>query len=342
MDVFSLTDFDDHEQLVFASDAATGLRAILAVHDTTLGPSLGGCRIMRYPSLEAATIDALRLSRGMTYKAALADLPLGGGKSVVLADATTEKSPAMMRAMGRAVERLGGRYIVAEDIGATPADMDEIGRETRHVSGLSTGVGDPSPWTAEGVFLCLREAVKRRLRRDLDGIAVSVKGLGAVGGKLARHLAAAGADLTVSDIREEAAAALANEIGAKTASIEEAAFLPVDVYAPCALGGELDADAIPRLQAPIVCGAANNQLATDADGDRLAARNVLYCPDYLVNAGGLISVSRPPLGLSEEAGRATLARLPETLGRVIDAASAEQGSTAAIADRLAEDRFRQR
>ena len=335
---FDLPDFDDHEQLVFAHDAASGLKAIIAVHNTRLGPALGGCRIKRYPATEDAVTDALRLAQGMTYKAALADLPLGGGKSVVLADARTEKTPEMMRAMGRAVERLGGRYIAAEDIGATPADMDAMATETAHVSGLSTGVGDPSPWTAEGVFLCL-EAAARRLGRGLEGLRVSVKGVGSVGGKLARRLAASGARVIVSDIRADAAAALAAEIGAETAAIEEAAFLDADVYAPCALGAEFNAETIPKLQAAIICGAANNQLATEADAERLRAHGALYCPDYLVNAGGLISVARPPLKLSEEAGRRKLVALPETLNRVFDIAETEHSSPAAVADRLAEERF---
>lgn len=338
-DPFSLPDFDDHEQLVFAHDAGSGLHAIIAVHNTTLGPSLGGCRIQRYRSTPEAVTDALRLARGMTYKAALADLPLGGGKSVVLADSRTEKTPEMMRAMGRAVERLGGRYIIAEDIGATPADMDAMAQETAHVSGLSTGVGDPSPWTAEGVFLCLQTAARRRFGRNLNGMRVVVKGVGAVGGKLARRLAADGARVTVSDIRAETAETLAAEIGAEVAPVAEAAFLDTEIYAPCALGAELNVESIPRLKAEVICGAANNQLATHEDGERLRARGVLYCPDYLVNAGGLISVARPPLKLSEEAGQRKLSALPEILSRVLEIAEAEQTSPADVADRLAEARF---
>lgn len=348
--LFDHIDFDAHEQVDFACDPETGLRAVLAIHDTRLGPALGGCRIWRYEDDAAALTDALRLSRGMTYKAAIAGLALGGGKSVILADARTEKTPAMMRAMGRAVDRLGGRYIVAEDVGATPEDMDEIARETRHVSGRPGDVGDPSPWTAEGVFFCLREAVRLGLDRDaLTGVRVAVKGVGAVGGKLARLLAEAGARLVLADLRPELAEALAASLvaehgpgAAMAAPVEEIAFLDVDVFAPCALGGELSADTIARLQAPVVCGAANNQLATAEDGARLAARGVLYCPDYLVNAGGVISVARTPLGLSASDARGLLEALPRTLAQVIEAARSDGAPPAERADQIAEARFRRR
>ncbi len=284
--LFTHPDFDDHEQVVFARDAAAGLTAILAVHNTTLGPALGGCRIWKYASEEEAVADALRLSRGMTYKAALAGLALGGGKSVILADAQTEKTPAMMRAMGRAVERLGGRYIVAEDVGATVADMDEIARETAHVSGTSATVGDPSPWTARGVFLAMQAAARYRWGSGLEGRVVSVTGLGHVGANLCRHLAGAGARLVVSDIRGEAVRRVAEETGAAAIEPEAAHAADADIFSPCALGAGLNARTIPEIRAELVCGAANNQLATAEDGERLAARGILYAPDYLANAGG--------------------------------------------------------
>ncbi len=204
MEVFTHPEFDGHEQVVFSQNSRDGLKSIIAIHDTTLGPALGGCRVWAYRSEGEALTDVLRLSKGMSYKAALAGLPLGGGKSVILADPFTQKSPAMMRAMGRAVERLGGRYIIAEDVGVEVADMDEVAKETRYVSGVSGGVGDPSPWTAEGVFLALRRAVEYRLGRDLEGVRVAVSGLGHVGGGLCRWLAGAGARLVVADIRAEA------------------------------------------------------------------------------------------------------------------------------------------
>lgn len=336
--VFLNQGFSDHEQVVFAAEPDTGLRAVLAVHDTRLGPALGGCRLWRYDTEEAAVADALRLSAGMTYKAALAGLPLGGGKSVVMLADGQEKTPALMRAMGAAVDRLGGRYIAAEDVGVTPADMDAMAERTAHVTGLSTGVGDPSPWTAAGVRLAIAEAVRRKLGRDtLKGVRVAVKGLGAVGGRLARALAADGAVLTLADSRLAAAERLAVELGAMLVDPTAAIAQDVDVYAPCALGGDLSGAEIDRLAAPIVCGAANNQLGAARDGAALAAKGVLYCPDYLVNAGGLISVARPPLGMGAAEAEAKLHAIPQTLRRIIDAAEAHGLPTAAAADRAAED-----
>ncbi|MCI4665444.1 MAG: amino acid dehydrogenase [Neomegalonema sp.] len=338
--MFDHPDFDHHEQVVFVADPAAGLRAIIAVHDTTLGPGLGGCRIRRYDSDDAALTDVLRLSRGMTFKAALAALPLGGGKSVILADAETEKTEAMMRAMGQAVERLGGRYIAAEDVGATPADMDAMAVETSHVSGLSTGVGDPAPWTAKGVFLCLNAVVEHILgRSDLKGLRVAVKGLGAVGGRLAMLLSEAGAELIVADLDPARAAQFAADTGATQVATSEIAHQAADVYAPCALGGEFDATTIPKLGAQIICGAANNQLAADADADRLSAAGHIYCPDYLVNAGGLISVSRTAIGMSDARAEAKLAALPETLKMLLDRTGPNGGHLAIAADAIVRERL---
>jgi leucine dehydrogenase len=339
MDIFTHPDFDGHEQVVFSQNGRDGLKSIIAIHDSTLGPALGGCRIWDYETEGAALSDVLRLSRGMSYKAALAGLPLGGGKSVVLADSRTEKTPEMMRAMGRAVERLGGRYIIAEDVGAEVADMDEIAKETRHVSGLSGGVGDPSPWTAEGVFLSLRAAVRHRLKRDLDGVRVSVSGLGHVGSNLCQLLAGAGARLLVSDIREEAVARVVKAHGATAVPADEAHAVDADVFAPCALGAGLNEATIPQITARIVCGAANNQLGVPGDDLRLAVRGILYAPDYLVNAGGLISVARPTTGLSDADARAKLERIPETLLHVFELAEREGVAPGAAADRLAQARL---
>lgn len=340
MQVFTHSDFDGHEQVVFARDAAAGLTAIIAVHNTALGPALGGCRIWKYADEAEAVTDVLRLSRGMTYKAALAGLELGGGKSVVLADARTGKTPAMMRAMGRAVERLGGRYIVAEDVGATVADMDEIATETTHVSGTSATAGDPSPMTARGVFLAMQAAARHRWGAGVEGRTVSVTGLGNVGFNLCRQLAGAGARLVVSDIRDEAVRRVVGETGAQAVAPETAHAAEADVFAPCALGAGLNARTIPEIRAGLVCGAANNQLATHEDGERLAARGILYAPDYLVNAGGVISVARGALGLDDGAVEAKVAAIPETLVLVFRAAEQQGTTTAAAADRLAESRFR--
>lgn len=338
--IFQNPDFDAHEQVVFASDPAAGLRAVIAIHDTSLGPALGGCRIWPYPDEGAAVTDALRLSMGMSHKAALAGLALGGGKAVIIADSRKDKTPEMMRAFGHAVERVAGRYITAEDVGCTVADMDAVAEVTEHVAGISGGAGDPSPYTGRGVFLSLEAAVRHRLGRGLDGVHVSVKGLGNVGEQLCRLLAGAGARLTVSDIRPDAVAAAQADLGCEAVSVDEAAFIDCDVFAPCALGAELNAESIPRIRAGIVCGAANNQLATRADDARVAGAGILYCPDYLVNAGGLISVARRKLELSEADIEAKMAEIPETLLRIFREAEESGRPTGAVADAHARARFR--
>jgi len=340
MPVFTHPEFDGHEQVVFSQNQQDGLQSIIAIHDTRLGPALGGCRVWKYATEAEALTDVLRLARGMSYKAALAGLPLGGGKSVIMADPFTEKSPEMMRAMGRAVERLGGRYIIAEDVGVEVRDMDEVAKETRHVSGISGGVGDPSPWTAEGVFLALRAAVGHRLGRGLEGVRVAVSGLGHVGASLCRLLAESGARLVVSDIRAEAVEAVRAAHGAGTAPPEAIHAAEAEVFAPCALGAVLNERSIPEIRAQVVCGAANNQLATPEDDARLAARGIAYAPDYLVNAGGLISVARPSCGLSDAQARARLEAIPETLLKVFAIAERENIPPGAAADRLARSCFR--
>lgn len=341
MQFFSHPEFDDHEQVVFASDRESGLRAVIAIHSTRLGPALGGCRVWPYPDDAAALTDALRLSRGMTYKAALADLALGGGKSVVLADPRATKTPAMMRAMGRAVNQLAGRYIVAEDVGTTVADMDEIARETAHVSGVSSGTGDPSPATARGVFLAMQAAARHRWGTGLGGRTVSVTGLGNVGARLCIHLAEAGARLVVSDIRDDAVRRIVGDTGADAVDPGAAHAAEADVFAPCALGAGLNERSIPEIRAQIVCGAANNQLATPQDGDRLHRRGILYAPDYLVNAGGLIAVSRRRLGLTEADVDGKIGRIPETLTRILGMSDQQDLPTDRAADRVARDRLAQ-
>lgn len=337
---FSHADLDDHEQVVFASDPASGLRAIIAIHDTRLGPALGGCRVWSYATEAEAIADALRLSRGMSYKAALAGLPLGGGKAVILTAPDRPKTPAMMRAFGRAVDRLGGRYVTAEDVGSSVADMDAVATATAHVAGTSAVAGDPSPFTARGVFLCLQAAVRHRLGRDLEGVHVTLKGLGNVGQALAGLLHGAGARLTVADLDPARVRAAVEAYGAAAAPVEAIAAVRADVFAPCALGGDLGAATIPNLGAGIVCGAANNQLATAEDDLRLARAGVLYCPDYLVNAGGLIHVARAALGLDGAAVEARLAALPATLGEILTRAAREGSAPGAVADRIARARFR--
>lgn len=298
MTVFSHPEFDGHERVVFVHDAESGLEAIIAVHDTTLGPALGGCRLWRYPSEAEALTDVLRLSRGMTYKSALAGLPLGGGKSVILADGRAlrrepKRAEALFRAFGRAVEQLGGLYTAAEDVGTSVADLELVGQETAHVAGVAAGqAGDPSPYTAYGVFRGLQAAVEYRLgRKDLKGLRVAVQGLGHVGAGLCEHLAEAGARLIVADLDAERVRQVAERHGAERERPETILAANCDVVAPCALGAVLNDETIAALKASVVAGAANNQLAEPRHGELLRRKGVLYAPDYLVNAGGIIAIA---------------------------------------------------
>ncbi|HYD17800.1 MAG TPA: Glu/Leu/Phe/Val dehydrogenase dimerization domain-containing protein, partial [Patescibacteria group bacterium] len=261
MSVFSHKEFDQHEQISFFHDKETGMRAIIALHSTVLGPALGGCRLWAYENDEAAVKDVLRLSKGMTYKAAITGLPLGGGKSVMIGDKKT-KTADMMRAMGRAVDAMGGRYIVAEDVGTTVEDMSHINSMTRHVVGISHGAGsgDPSPTTALGVFTGLKAAVRFRLgRNDLKGLKVAVQGLGNVGYNLCRHLHEAGAQLFVTDMAPDRVDMASREFGAMPVALNSIYDVDADVFAPCALGGIINDETLPRLKAKVVAGAANNQ-----------------------------------------------------------------------------------
>ncbi len=331
--VFEHPEFDAHEDLTFAHDPATGLRAIIAIHSTRRGPALGGCRIHSYETEAHAITDALRLSQGMTLKAAIAGLPLGGGKAVIWTDADRPKTAEMMQAFGRAVDRLGGRYITAEDVGATVADMDAVSMSTAHVAGVSRGIGDPSPYTARGVFLCLEAAWRHKTGRDLDGAHVAVKGLGNVGFKLCQLLQAAGARLTVADINPEALARAKATLGASVAPVADIHRTEADIFAPCALGADLSAERIADIGARLICGAANNQLATTADDAHLAAAGIAYCPDYLVNAGGLIAVASGKLGYGVEEVSARVEALPQTLIHILE--SAAGAPTGEIADQIA-------
>ena len=343
--MFDNPSFDAHERVVFGYDADCGLRTIIAVHSTARGPGAGGCRFWHYPDTEAALTDALRLSRGMSYKNAMADLPLGGGKAVVMLDrgqrGGQHKSRALLEAFGRLVDTLGGRYITAEDVGASVADMEIVGTQTRYVAGLSrTALGadaNPSPKTALGVYLGLRAAVKFRLGRDtLEGLAIAVQGLGAVGYELSRRLAADGAKLRVADLRADIVQQACTEFGATAASPDRVLLEPVDVVAPCALGAVLDGGTIARLQAKVVAGSANNQLASAEDGQRLHAAGVLYAPDYVINAGGIISVGREYLGnATAESIAAEIRRIPERLTEIFERSRAEDRPTSGVADEMA-------
>ena len=292
MSVFNLRAYDDHEQVVFCSDVETGLKAIICVHNTNLGPAVGGCRMWEYNTDEGALVDALRLSRGMSYKNALAGLKMGGGKSVIIGNPKTTKSDALFRAFGRFVESLSGKYITAEDVGINPHDMALVNQETKYVLGLEGKSGDPSPVTAYGVYKGMKAAVKQRLNRDsLEGIRVAVQGAGHVGYYLCKHLSEEGAEIIISDINKDSVEKVVAELGAKAVDINDIYSQDVDVYAPCALGATINDETIPRLKATIVAGAANNQLAEDRHGDILKSRGILYTPDYVINAGGIINVS---------------------------------------------------
>jgi leucine dehydrogenase len=339
--MFDHPSFDQHERVVFAHDAATGLRAVVAVHSSARGPAAGGCRFWHYSSTQDAIADALRLSRGMSYKNAMAGLPLGGGKAVVMLDTHRPKTPAMLEAFGRFVDSLHGQYITAEDVGASVADMEIVGVQTRYVSGLPrtavTSDGNPSPKTALGVYLGIKAAVKFRLKKDeLRGLTIAVQGLGGVGYELCKLLAADGAKLSVADVREALTQKAATQFNAVICSADRILFERADVIAPCALGAVFDANTIPKLQTPIIAGAANNQLATAQDGARLHSAGVLYAPDYVINAGGIISVGREYLGgATAESILAEIHRIPVRLTEIFARSSATNRPTSELADEMA-------
>jgi valine dehydrogenase (NAD+) len=336
----------NHEQVVFCRDAASGLRAIIAVHSTALGPALGGTRFYPYASEDAAVADALRLSAAMSYKNSLAGLDLGGGKAVIIGDPQTDKTEALLRAYGRFVEALGGRYLTACDVGTYNADLDVVARETRYAHGRSEaygGCGDSSVLTAYGVFQGMRAAAEHCWGAPtLSGRTVAVAGVGKVGSWLVGHLLDDGADVVVTDVDPAAVERLqARHPQVKVvADTAELIGTPHDVYAPCALGGALDEQTVAVLPARIVCGGANNQLATPAVAEQLRGRGILYAPDYLVNAGGVIQVEDERHGFSFERAQAKAGGIFDVALRVFRTADAEGVSPAVAADRLAEERMR--
>jgi leucine dehydrogenase len=342
MSVFQHAEFDRHEAIHFFDDPLTGLKAIIAVHSTALGPAAGGCRRWQYATDDDALTDVLRLSRGMTYKNAIAGLPFGGGKAVILADNKAPKSPELFRAYGRYVDSLGGSYITAEDVGISVDDMRHAREETNYVSGLpQSGVsagGDPSPWTALGVFLGIQAATKARLNKDsLDGIAVAVQGVGHVGFHVCRLLGEAGANVIVADVNRENLKRVSDAVAVTEVSTLDILFQDVDILAPCALGNVLNSETIPRITAKVIAGAANNQLAAEVDGQRLADRGILYAPDYVINAGGVVSVAREYLGeSSEDEVRAEVNRIPERLHEIFSDSKKNERPTNVIADELAQ------
>jgi leucine dehydrogenase len=335
-------DFDAHEALHFVTDKASGLRAIIAMHSTHLGPAAGGTRFWHYTNDADALTDALRLSRGMSFKNAMAGLPLGGGKAVILADDDRSKSDAMVEAFGKAVDSLGGKYITAEDVGMSVADMTAIARQTRFVAGLPVAGGevggDPGPHTSLGVFLGLKAAVRRALGKDsLDGLHIAMQGAGSVAGGVARLAAKEGARLSIADVATDRVQALAKETGGTVVDPSQIMTVEADVFSPNALGAILTAESIAALRVPVVAGGANNQLATPQDGEALMARGILYAPDYVINAGGIINVSTEYLrDGGPDLVRERVEAIPGRLETIWAESTASGRNPAAVADAMAQ------
>ena len=340
--VWGYPDFDAHEALHFVTDEKSGLRAIIAMHSTHLGPAAGGTRFWHYADDADALTDALRLSRGMSYKNAMAGLPLGGGKAVVLADSKRTKTSEMLAAFASAVDTLGGKYVTAEDVGMSVADMIEISKHTRFVAGLPVEGGevggDPGPHTSLGVFLGLKAAVKRALGKDsLSGLHIAMQGAGSVAGGVARHAAAEGAKLSIADVDAGRAGKLAAQTGGTVVAPADILGIEADVVSPCALGAILTEESIAALKAPIVAGGANNQLQTPQDGQRLHARGILYAPDYVINAGGIINVSTEYLADGgPELVRSRIEAIPGRLETIWTESAASGHDPAAVADEMAQ------
>jgi len=333
----------DYEQLVFCQDKQSGLKAIIAIHDTTLGPALGGTRMWTYASEAAAIEDALRLAKGMTYKNAAAGLNLGGGKTVIIGDPRKDKNEEMFRAFGRYIQGLNGRYITAEDVGTTVADMDLIHEETDFVTGISPAFGssgNPSPVTAYGVYRGMKAAAKEAFGSDsLEGKVVAVQGVGNVAYTLCRHLHEEGAQLIVTDINKEAVQKAVEEFGAKAVEPNEIYSVDCDIYAPCALGAVINDDTIPKLKAKVIAGAANNQLLDPRHGDTIHEMGIVYAPDYVINAGGVINVADELYGYDHERAMKKVETIYANIERVIEIAKRDRIPTYKAADRMAEERI---
>ncbi len=334
-------DFDDHEGVHLFTDPASGLSAVIAIHSTKLGPAGGGCRFWHYADSDEAITDALRLSRGMSFKNAMAGLPMGGGKGVVLANADRTKTPELLKAFGRAIDSLGGRYVTAEDVGMADSDMVTIATETKFVTGLPVASGraggNPGPSTALGVYLGVKAAAKRGLGADsMKGVHVAIQGVGSVGGGLAALLARDGAKLTLADVDADRAAAMAKELGADVVPTPEILAIAADIVSPNALGAILTEQSIAALQTKVIAGGANNQLATREDGARVHARGILYAPDYVINAGGIINVCLEYLGQGDRSEvEARIHRIPDRLIEVWDESDRSGAPASEVADMIA-------
>ncbi|OZM57607.1 leucine dehydrogenase [Lottiidibacillus patelloidae] len=343
MELFKYMETYDYEQVVVCQDKESGLKAIIAIHDTTLGPALGGTRMWTYESEAAAFEDALRLAKGMTYKNAAAGLNLGGGKTVIIGDPRKDKNEALFRAFGRYIQGLNGRYITAEDVGTTVADMDLIHEETQYVTGVSPAFGssgNPSPVTAFGVYRGMKAAAKEAFGTDsLEGKVIAVQGVGNVAYNLCRHLHEEGAKLIVTDINKEAVNRAVEEFGAKAVDINDIYSVDCDIYAPCALGATVNDDTIPQLKAKVIAGAANNQLKDTKHGDLIHEMGIVYAPDYVINAGGVINVADELYGYNAERAMKKVELIYDNVAKVIEISKRDGIPTYVAADRMAEERI---
>jgi leucine dehydrogenase len=341
--IFDTIASSGHEQVVFCQNQDAGLKAIIAIHNTWLGPALGGLRMWNYRSEQEAINDVLRLSRGMTYKAAVSGLNLGGGKAVIWGDPAKDKSEALFRAFGRFVNSLNGRYITAEDVGIDVNDMEYVFRETEYVTGVHQvhgGSGDPSPFTAFGTLQGLRAALNVKFgNEDIGNYSYAVQGVGHVGLEFVKLLRAEGAKVFVTDINQQSVAQAVEEHGCEAVGLDEIYDVPADVYSPCALGGTVNPGTLPRLRCKIICGAANNQLATDDVGDEVEKRGMLYAPDYAVNAGGLMNVSLEIDGYNRERAMRMTRTIYYNVGKIFQIAKREGIPSYRAADRVAEERI---
>jgi leucine dehydrogenase len=343
MEIFKYLETYDYEQVVFCQDKESGLKAIIAIHDTTLGPALGGTRMWTYESEEAAIEDALRLAKGMTYKNAAAGLNLGGGKTVIIGDPRKDKNEEMFRAFGRYIQGLNGRYITAEDVGTTVADMDLIHEETDYVTGISPSFGssgNPSPVTAFGVYRGMKAAAKEAFGTDsLEGKVIAVQGVGNVAFNLCRYLHEEGAQLIVTDINKESVQRAVEEFGATAVDPDDIYNVQCDIYAPCALGATINDKTIPQLKAKVIAGAANNQLKETRHGDLIHELGIVYAPDYVINAGGVINVADELYGYNRERAMKKVEGVYDNIAKVIEISKRDGIPTYLAADRLAEERI---
>jgi leucine dehydrogenase len=333
----------DHEQVLFCQDREAGLKAIIAVHNTVLGPALGGTRMWNYSNEEDAITDVLRLSRGMTYKNSISGLNLGGGKAVIIGDSHTQKNEKLFRRFGQFVESLSGKYITAEDVGISPQDMVWVNKETNHVAGLPGKSGDPSPVTAYGVYVGMKACAKAQFGNDsLEGIKVAVQGAGHVGQYLMKHLKDEGAKVFVTDIHEPSLKEASQKYGATVVGLNEIYDLDVDVYAPCALGATVNDDTLNRLKCSIIAGAANNQLQKETiHGKSVMEKGIIYAPDFMINAGGVINCFAEVDGRSAEWAMEKAAQIYDTTAEIINGSKTKKIPTYAIANKMAEDRIKE-